>query len=305
MKRKVLINLSKKINDTDLNVIQRFQQTGTNVNGNLQLTYALMTSQRHPSYNNYFLYPILSTTVVDTLKKYNDYRLFYFAQPTTHSTSIGLTEGDFNSYKGIDPSLPFDEIQHQYANGQLSIVNSRYTTSADPGEPTLKLGASEQYFILAEAALRNWIDDDPNTLYINGIKESLKFVANNTTDNNLFHHGKIITEEYINQFILQPDLQLDINNFNDALSKIITQKYVANFMHITWDNYFDYRRTGFPKLPINPNTNLNSVTNQITLRWMYEQREYDVNRTNLQNALNSQYNGEDGGNQIMWMLKDE
>jgi hypothetical protein len=36
---------------------------------------------------------------------------------------------------------------------------------------------------------------------------------------------------------------------------------------------------------------------------MYEQREYDYNRENVEEAVRRQYNGNDDVNEVMWILK--
>jgi len=38
-------------------------------------------------------------------------------------------------------------------------------------------------------------------------------------------------------------------------------------------------------------------------RWMYPQAEYDYNGDNVQQAVQSQFGGNDDENQIMWLLK--
>jgi len=57
-------------------------------------------------------------------------------------------------------------------------------------------------------------------------------------------------------------------------------------------------------LPINPATNLNGVTSQLPLRWMYPSKELSYNRENVEAALARQYGGNDDTNERMWILKD-
>lgn len=44
---------------------------------------------------------------------------------------------------------------------------------------------------------------------------------------------------------------------------ILLQRYLASFLQHPYDAYYDYRRTGYPVLPINPNTNLNTEKDKI------------------------------------------
>jgi hypothetical protein len=39
------------------------------------------------------------------------------------------------------------------------------------------------------------------------------------------------------------------------------------------------------------------------VRWMYEQREYDYNRANVEEAVQRQFGGNDDVNERMWILK--
>ena len=75
-------------------------------------------------------------------------------------------------------------------------------------------------------------------------------------------------------------------------------------MQTPYLSYYDYRRTGFPDFPINPETNMNfKEPDKIPVRWLYPEVEYSYNKENVQNALDSQYGGLDEVNEVMWMLK--
>ena len=78
---------------------------------------------------------------------------------------------------------------------------------------------------------------------------------------------------------------------------------VASFLQHPYDAYYDYRRTGYPVLPINPNTNLNTEKNKIPTRWMYPEAEFSYNPDNANEAVQRQYNGSDDVNKLMWILQ--
>ena len=81
------------------------------------------------------------------------------------------------------------------------------------------------------------------------------------------------------------------------------QKYIAAFPHLPYNSYFDYRRTGLPNIPVNPETNMNEVKTQLPLRWMYPASEYSQNRENVEEAVQRQFGGSDTPNEVMWLLK--
>ena len=92
-------------------------------------------------------------------------------------------------------------------------------------------------------------------------------------------------------------------NFESDLNKIISQKYIAYFLQSACDAWFDYRRTGYPVLPVNPNTSMNvTAPDKIPFRYMYPLGEYSYNRENLEEAINRQFGGSDDINDIMWIL---
>ena len=72
---------------------------------------------------------------------------------------------------------------------------------------------------------------------------------------------------------------------------------------MAYDAYFDYRRTGYPVFPINPDTNLNTQNDKTPMRWLYPDSENNYNKEQLKIALDRQWNGVDDVNNIMWILK--
>lgn len=305
---RVLSMLSKKEADTDLNVKSKFAEvTGRGVlltsnQDNLQLAFSDKEGQLYPfheSLQSYKQYAMISTTVIDVLKSYEDYRLFYYAKPSEKKISEGVAADNWDAYVGTDPSDKFDDIAKQTTFCNL---NDRYTSLME-GEPFIWIGYAEQNFMLAEASLRGWINADASTYYKAGIEASMRFIANNTPNQEIYHHNRPITDEVINATINNPAIQLT-GDFDSDLQKIMQQKYLAAFMQTPYLAYYDYRRTGYPAFPINPATNRNSYApDKMPMRWMYPKREYDYNKENADEAVNRQYGGSDDINQLMWILK--
>ena len=180
--------------------------------------------------------------------------------------------------------------------------NERYLTAE--GEPLMYVSYMEQNFILAEAVLRGWISGSVDEYYKKGIRASMEFIAEYTPDDAIYHHNHPITEEFISSYLEQEAIQLN-GNFEHDLEMILLQKYLGSFLqHPENDCYYDNRRTGYPVLPINPESNMNTDPNKLPARWMYPQDELDYNRENLQSAIDSQYGGTDDYNKLMWILQD-
>ncbi|RKU73596.1 SusD/RagB family nutrient-binding outer membrane lipoprotein [Parabacteroides sp. AF17-3] len=307
---KVLLYLSMKEDHPVLKIKERFARIVTegklmkSNEDNFQLVFSNKAGQTYPfntSVSKHYMYSTISSVMVDTLKAYNDYRLFYFAEPAKALISQGLQANDMNAYAGLDPAGDFSDLQSMNADGKCCTMNLRYTEVVS-GEPYIRLGYAEQCFILAEGVLRGWISGDANTYYNNGIKAAMKFVADNTPDDNKYHHGMKITEAYITDY-LNSDRIILSGSFDHKLKQIIGQKYLAYYMQHPFDAYYEYRRTGYPELPINPETNRNTVKDKIPVRWMYSTWEYDFNRESVEEAVARQYGGLDDNNKLMWILQ--
>ncbi|RBL91772.1 SusD/RagB family nutrient-binding outer membrane lipoprotein [Chitinophaga flava] len=310
---KVLISLSKKVTDPDLRIKEQFAQIATTSPllrsnaDNLQTVYSNKAGQIYPYNNTLFkgtAYGMISSVIIDTLKKLNDYRLFYYAAPSAYAIKTeGKKADDWNAYPGTDPTPEFSTIAKIYTAGKHCAYNLRYTDNA-PGEPVIRIGYAEQNFILAEAAVLGWTSGSAKTFYEEGVKAAMNFVATNTPDDIRYHSGRKITADYINNTYLTGTDVGFATTADMQLKQIYVQKYILYFMQHPWDAYYECRRTGYPVLPVNPATSLNQDDKtQMPVRWMYPQDEYDYNQVNLKEALQRQYGGADKTNNIMWILK--
>lgn len=307
---KVLINLSKKESDPDLKVKERFARLVSSASlmesndDNFQLVYADKAGQVYPFHNTrtkHAGYSIMSSTIVDVFKEYNDYRLFYYAKPAKIKAEEGVDASDWDAYIGINPADPFESIKKSFSTGNFSGLNARYT-DLPSGEPLIRIGYAEQNFNLAEAALRGWIPGDATAYYKKGIEASMNFIAANTPDDVIYHYGRKLTPEVISEYLNSPIIQLRADK-EENIKKVLTQKYLASFLQHPYDPYYDYRRTGYPVLPINPNTNMNTNKDMIPLRWMYPMTEYSFNKENVDEAVQRQFGGVDDINKPMWILQ--
>jgi hypothetical protein len=168
--------------------------------------------------------------------------------------------------------------------GKGSPVDPRYH-SEPIGEPVIAVGFPELMFNLAEAAARGWIDADAAEFYRSGIRASMEFYG--------------VASSRINEY-----LQHDKVAFNEskAVEMIVTQKYLSSFFNTGWEPFYNQRRTGFPEFVVGPGTQNNG---QIPKRWMYPQSELDYNQSNVAEAINRQFGGNDNVNQVMWLLVEE
>ncbi|MBL7903564.1 MAG: SusD/RagB family nutrient-binding outer membrane lipoprotein [Bacteroidales bacterium] len=305
---KVLSHLLKKTDDPDLRVAERFNSIVNSnklfqsSNDNFQLVYSNVQVEYYPFFNsNFRKYPIMSTTIVDKMKELGDYRLFYFADPANAQLGAGYVASDWEAYVGVDPSDNYNDISSDYTAKKISGINSRYYM-LEQGEPTFLLSYAEQCFIIAEGILRGWTNGDAKTFYDQGVQAALQFTAYYTPDNSSYHHGRKITTDVINTYLSADGVAFS-GTLEEKLQKIFQQRYFMGFMQDGWNTYYEYRRTGYPAMPINESTNQNSDKTKMPVRWMYPEKELSYNRANVEEAINRQFNGNDDVNELMWILK--
>lgn len=303
---KVLMSLSNKENVASLNVKNRFAEV-VNTNKLIKKTedfYGLVysTQSKHPLSGTNDLFTsktILSSLLVDNLKKYNDKRLFYFAEPAKALISAGKSESEMDAYLGIDVSIDYATMNAEHNNNKYSLINFRYLKE-DACEPRMLLTYAEQQLILAEARIKGWITTgSAKTYYEEGVKSALSAVMSTKAS---YAHSQPITQNYIdNYFTGEAAFK---NTATEQIEQIWMQRYILNFMQDAQTSYFEYRRNKFPVFPINPNSSLNENNkNGVPMRWLYPGTETSSNRENLEEALNRQYEGYDEINKLMWLLK--
>ena len=186
--------------------------------------------------------------------------------PVCYQADESVTFNGFfrdNAYVGTYPALA-----HKYRNNSLRRVF---------------FGPWETYFLLAEAAVRGWnAGIDAKTAYETGIRLSFEYndvdeylddyltsisynrvgtsVSFDHTDepedypitsiNGYTGEESTVTYHYPNA----ENILYEGGKLNDHLTKIITQKYIANTPWLPLENYSDHRRLGLPFFEIPAST---------------------------------------------------
>ncbi|RZM18696.1 MAG: SusD/RagB family nutrient-binding outer membrane lipoprotein [Pedobacter sp.] len=288
---RLLIHLSKKEANTNLNIKQQFQtiisdpakyplMSGPGDNGQIVFN-STATSNYYPPAGNLSLGTAVSLEqgLAKILKDRNDPRIFSFAEPIT-----GLTPNNFANYAGVNAGLTIADQQSTSATA--SRIARRYSDLGNPAnEPLILLGYPEQEFLIAEAITRGWITGAGTTEehYNNGITASMAFYN--------------ITGATVTNYLNGTNVKF---NPADALSQIIIQKYIALYMQSGWEAFFEQRRTEIPTLNVGPGTYNDG---KVPKRWLYPQSEYDYNKENVDAAVASQYGGNDDTNGVMWLIQ--
>jgi hypothetical protein len=302
---RVLLTLSGKTGDADLQVISRFQNIYNNPStypifqnnsDDGELTYSNQNGNIYPLYKNTEVtrcYP--DSSFCTWLVTNKDPRIFAFFSQTGNAVAAGKPATDFTTYKGIDASIPNDVAANIYTqSGEASGLNLRYTANPAP-EPHVAIGYPELEFNLAEAAYRGWITADPETFYKNGIQASFAFYEPyESLPDPTYQTANYFPAYYANAAVKY--------NQATAMQQIIYQKYIAFFYNSFEEPYFNMRRTGLPVVTLNGGGMQNS--GKLPLRFLYPISETQTNSANLNDALQRQFGAAgDDINAKMWLLQ--
>ena len=213
-------------------------------------------------FNNF----VLSQTMENILIDLDDNRISTFFRPFSNSTSE-----EFNGLlNGIDPS----ETSVVLANYSLAGTSFREDTSTlDANFMT----AWEVQFVFAEAAIKNLISADAQTLYETGVEQAFEYWNTELSADYLSGNAAFNADGTI------------------PLQQIITQKWIANLIN-GYEGWIEYRRTGFPDL-LQISASLND--NLIPLRMPYPAEEEALNNENYQSAAQAT-NGNDINVPVWW-----
>lgn len=304
---RILMELSKRVDDSKIDIKARFAEIVNEgylmdeTTGFWGLLYS--SQQKYPLYSTSDAFTsrtLPSSLLIDHLKRLNDRRLFYYAEPAAAKINAGGSPSDPDSYVGVDVAMEYSEMNAGHSAGQFSKINLRYQLE-EQAEPRILLTYAEQQFILAEARIRGWITTGTaKEYYESGVRSAMLSLAEYAVKG--YEHGMTIDEAYVDEYLRGAAAFAATEE--EQLKQIWLQRYILNFMQDSQTSYYEYRRTGYPEFPINPETNLNpDMPDRMPMRWRYPDSEAGQNRENLEAALARQYDGYDSVDKIMWILK--
>lgn len=214
---------------------------------NYGFTPAGTLSRNHDFYTN-------SDFFIKFLQGTNDsLRLARFASPATDAQFRG-------QYRGV----PFGEGSDPYLYAKTAGFGPAILRSFD--QPQVLMQAAESFFLQAEAAQRGFLTGSAKQLFESGITESFKFLG--VTD-----AAKAATTYYTEAI---PTRNFDASP--DKLEAIITQKWVALGAFGGFEAWNEFRRTGFPKVPLSTR----AAEGKYPLRLLYPTQELGTNAASVQ-----------------------
>ena len=238
----------------------------------------------------------LASFYVDFLKNTNDPRidvplynsLYGTTGPSNNRWGIATVNGD---YKGVPSG---------YAANGPEYERQSYFLSSDQGfavslqtEPLtgMIMNFSEVELIKAELALKGIIPGNPKTFFYSGAENGIKLWVPGWT-------------KTIQQHLIEADMDWDdAENVEQKMERIHMQKYLALFM-TDMQQWFEYRRTGHPRLPKPQDYGVPSGLKnggEMPARLYYPVYVQSSNPTNYQLAVQQQ--GPDEINTKVWWQK--
>ena len=319
-KLRVLIQLSKQVADTDLNIKQKFAETIGNptryplfagMADNMQYTY-------NNQYNKYSTNPDnfgfdaarynMTSTYLDKLVGLQDPRTFYVAEPAAALVAAGKAPNSFEAFRGAGSGEDLANMSADAGLGKYSFINRKRYYSTYTAENTIQIGYPELCFNMAEAINRGWITGDAEDWYKKGIQASIGFygIVNGSNAVTFQKPGGTLSD--YNTYPVNFDWAIYYNQpsvkyegaTTAGLNQILTQKYLAFYQNSGWEAYYNWRRTGTPVFHTGPGT---GNSQRVALRFEYPVSEKSINLGNVNSAIQSQFNGKDDINAKMWIIK--
>ncbi len=322
---RLLINLSKKVDDADLNIKQQFAAIVNNkakypvmesMSDNLQYIY-LYPTNLYPNNPGNFGFDALrynaSATYTGLLVQLKDPRVFVTMEPAQALVKTGISPVSFDAFVGASPGEDQGTMYLKTNNGQYSLINRKRYYDTYTGEQSIQVGYPELMFNIAEGISRSWIASGPagsaEDYYKAGVRASMGYygIPESGTMSAYFLHPGASLGTYdtytvtvsFNDYYNQATVKYAGNN-TEGLTQILQQKYIALFRHSGLEAYYQYRRTGIPVFTTGPGT---GNSGRIAMRFQYPATERTANADNYKAALQSQYGGNDDINALMWILK--
>ena len=320
---RVLISLSKKEADADLNIKQSFADIVgnpakypimTGMADNLQYIHN-STQSKYPRNQDNFgqnaTRENMAKTYIDLLVERKDPRVFVVAEPAIAKLTAGLKPTDFAAFAGASSGEDLQDMSTKALKGEYSFQNRRRFYTSYLAEPVFIVGYPELQFNIAEGINRGWASatasGNADDFYQKGVAASMGFYGLKDGDNTVtFSRDGGITsfnaytvKVSVADYLAQPLVKYAGNNAT-GLSQILTQKYIAFFQNSGLEAFYNQRRTSIPTFLTGTGTG-NSA--RIPKRWQYPSLERTTNAANLKAALDKQYGGNDDINATMWLLQ--
>ncbi|MEO7769177.1 MAG: SusD/RagB family nutrient-binding outer membrane lipoprotein, partial [Ferruginibacter sp.] len=205
-KLRVLIELSKKENDTDLNIKQKFGDVISNpakypimadLSDNLEYVYNDAYNQYPNNKDNYgfdALRLCVAATWLNTLTSLNDLRAMKVADP---ARGLGFPDTSFKSFVGGPNGEDVSSLGGKVVALKYSAIGRKRYYEGYRGENTFIIGYPEMCLNIAEAINRGWVTGDAKSWYMKGVEAMFAFYGINDGANTVSFLRTLAPGDYI------------------------------------------------------------------------------------------------------------
>jgi hypothetical protein len=208
------------------------------------------------SLRNFSSFNYAAEPFVDHLKSTNDPRAqFILANFDDPGSVVTDTDPDTELANQFGVPIGITSTALGDANGPyrgprgtgLNYSQMNIWSVASPSAPDFWVTYAQTSLLLAEAAVRGWVDGDAKTYYEDAIRADMEVYA-------LYPETTPITEDQVMAYLAEPGVAYDEAN---AYELINTQYWVVNLRNGT-EAFANFKRSGYPELTPNGfNTKLN------------------------------------------------
>ena len=315
-KLRVLIELSKKSADPELNIKQKFADVINNptkypimsdMSDNWEYVYNT-TYNFYPNnkgnYGNDATRLCVAKTWLNTLSGLNDLRAMKVADP---ARGLNFSDTSYKSFVGGGNGEDMSTLGGKINAFTISPIGRKRYYDTYVGENTFLVGYPEMCLNIAEAINRGWITGSADAYYQKGVKAMFSFYGIVDGANTVSFLKGTAPGDYVSYSV-----NFSFTNyFNQAtvkyagdnatgLNQILTQRYLALARNSGLSGYYQWRRTGVPTFDVGAGV---GNSGNIPLRFQYPTSEIATNGTNLTSALSAQYGGKDDINAKMWIIQ--
>jgi len=238
-----------------------------------------------------FRQPAIATFFIQNLVNWNDPRIDIPTYGTGGFNRWGIAPSS-GAYVGVPSGYAPTEnpTKRSYFYSNTSAVSLQTEPMAG-----MIMNYAELKFILAEAAAKGWISGSAETFYNDAVLNSITLWLPLWPTMTNPQTGKLNT---VTDYLVAGDIQWDNNaTLDQKMERIHLQKYYALFL-ADMQQWFEYRRTGHPVLPMGSGVRNNGV---MPARMTYPVYVQSSNPTNYQAAVSAQ--GPDAISTQVWWQK--
>lgn len=224
-------------NNEDIPYIMYFQ--GSQIERNPRANSMITANYSSPQQAFNFLGGKIAKTFIDHMKDTNDPRLEVVAV-------VWEPQGDESYDWNNDPNVQKGMAQN------LTSFPPDFGTYSEPhpetllryDSPMIFFTAEESNLLLAEAAIRGWYSEEaPEEAYNRAIRTGMHRWS-------LYGDGyseNVITDQRIDEYLVDNPFPT-VGIFEDQLKQISTQKWAALYQTDEYEQFSNWRRTGYPEL---------------------------------------------------------